>query len=267
MDITGSYLLVLPNQQWYAHAKIPHQCHRQEYHRTGQAIVEPTNMTDPEQATIYENADRILVTGHGCIVEAGSIPTKEETFTKAWQIKMEHIGDMMKLAKSFHTGQVVAVSHGSYMHVTRAAAWMIEAKTASNWIMCTGYMPGVEHDRSTYRSELYGLWGILHTVKKFIMGMGLTKGAMTIACDGLSALKQAQYQQYTNPSVAHYDLIGAICWLWDSLPVDISFEHVKGHQDNGQSLALSWTAWMNIEMDTRAKQKAQTRTPSRSSTV
>jgi len=36
------------------------------------------------------------------------------------------------------------------------------------------------------------------------------------------------------------------------------FEHVKGHQDNSQSLALSQTAWMNIEMDARAKQRAGT---------
>jgi len=88
--------------------------------------------------------------------------------------------------------------------------------------------------------------------------MGITNGAMTIACDGLSALKQAQYQQHTDPSDAHYDLIRAIRQLWDALPVMITFEHVKGHQDNGQSLALSRTAWMNVEMDARAKQKAQT---------
>jgi len=43
------------------------------------------------------------------------------------------------------------------------------------------------------------------------------------------------------------------------LPLDIKFKHVKGHQNNGQSLALSWTAWMNIEMDMQAKQeRAQT---------
>jgi len=163
-----------------------------------------------------------------------------------------------KASKAFHTGQVVVVSDGSYMHTTRATTWTIEAATASNRIVSTGYTPGVERNQSAYQSELFGLWGILHTVKKFITGMGLTKGPMTIACDGLSALKQAQYQQYTDPTVAHYDLIGAICQLQDMLPVDITFEHVKGHQDNSQSLALLWTTWMNIKMDAWAKQKAQT---------
>jgi len=41
------------------------------------------------------------------------------------------------------------------------------------------------------------------------------------------------------------------------LPLEIKFKHVKGHQDNSQSLVLSWTAWMNIEMDARAKHRAQ----------
>jgi len=80
---------------------------------------------------------------------------------------------------------------------------------------------------------------------------------MTIACDGLSVLKQAQYQSTTDPNMAHYDLISAIQCLRNMLPLDIKFEHIKGHQDNGQSLALSRTAWMNIEMDARTKQRAQ----------
>jgi len=143
------------------------------------------------------------------------------------------------------------------MNATDAAAWTIKAETAGNQIMCTGYMPGVECNQSAYHSELFRLWGILHTVMTFIKGMGITNRAMTIACNGLSALKQAQYQQHTDPSVAHYDLIGAICQLWDALPVKITFKHVKGHQDNGQSLALLWTTWINIKMDAWAKQKAQ----------
>jgi len=257
MDTTGSYLFALHNQQWYAHAKIPHRCRHQEYHRTRQEVIEPTNMKELEQAMIYENADRILVTGHSCIAEAGSIPMKEETFTTAWQIKTEYIGDTTQLADAFQNGRAVAVSDGSYMQVTGAAAWTIKAETSENQIVCTGYTPGVERDQSAYRSELFGLWGILYTVKKFTTDMGITNGAMTIACDGLSALKQAQNPQHTDPSAAHYDLIGAIRWLRDAIPVQITFEHVKGHQDNGQSLALSRTAWMNIKMDTQAKQKAQ----------
>jgi len=83
----------------------------------------------------------------------------------------------------------------------------------------------------------------------------IVQGAMMIACDGLSALKQAQYQQITDLNLAHYDLISTIQWIQSILPLAIKFKHVKGHQDNGQSLALSRTGWMNIEMDDRVKQK------------
>jgi len=76
---------------------------------------------------------------------------------------------------------------------------------------------------------------------------------MMIACNGLSALKQMQCQQITNPNTAQYNLISAIWQIRDMIPIPLKFEHVKGHQDNGQSLALSRTAWMNIEMDQLAK--------------
>jgi len=102
MDTTGSYLLELHNQQWYAHAKIPHRRQHQEYHQNGQAITEPINIKDLERATIYKNADRILVTGHGRIAEAGNVPTKEEKFTTEWQIETESIGDTTQLADAFH---------------------------------------------------------------------------------------------------------------------------------------------------------------------
>ncbi len=75
-------------------------------------------------------------------------------------------------------------------------------------------------------------------------------------CDGLSALKQAQYCGHTDPNTAHYDIISAIRSIRNQIPIAITFEHVKGHQENGQSLALSRLVWMNIEMDGRAKQRA-----------
>jgi len=51
----------------------------------------------------------------------------------------------------------------------------------------------------------------------------------------------------------HYDLIGAIWAVWQSIPLQFSFEHVHGHQDLGITMVLTHTAWMNIEMDSLAK--------------
>jgi len=37
------------------------------------------------------------------------------------------------------------------------------------------------------------------------------------------------------------------------LPIECTFEHVRGHQDLGITTVLNQTAWMNIEMDLLAK--------------
>jgi len=40
-----------------------------------------------------------------------------------------------------------------------------------------------------------------------------------------------------------------------SLPLQLLFKHVKGHQDTGSPTVLTWLAWMNINMDMQAKGK------------
>jgi len=96
------------------------------------------------------------------------------------------------------------------METTGVVAWTIEVAMASNWIVSTGYMPGAASNQSAYCSKLFRLWGILQTVQKFLIDMSITKGAMTITCDGLSVLKQAQYQQITDLNIVHYDMISTI---------------------------------------------------------
>jgi len=76
-----------------------------------------------------------------------------------------------------------------------------------------------------------------------------------VACDGLSALRKVQSQKITEPTEAHYDLISAIRSLQQRLPLQVTFKHVKGHQDTGQTMVLSREAWMNIKMDEQAKRK------------
>jgi len=214
-------------------------------------------MKDLERATVYESKDKILVTGHGRILQTVLDLQQENIFAQEWQIEMEYIGNINILAEAFSFRQAVAVSDGSYMEETGAATWTIKATTASNQIVGTGYTPSSATDQSAYCSELFGLWGILHTVLEFTKVHSIDKGAVTIACNSLSALKQAQYTNTTDPNLVHYDLISAIQNIWKLIPLEIKFEHVKGHQDNGQSLALLQTAWMNIEMDKRAKRRAQ----------
>jgi hypothetical protein len=82
---------------------------------------------------------------------------------------------------------------------------------------------------------------------------GLTTGTIEVACDGKSALQQAQWpEDFINTNYPHYDMILAIRsvrlltqWKW-------SWRHVKGHQDDTGKVLDFWER-MNVDMDTAAK--------------
>jgi len=131
---------------------------------------------------------------------------------------------------------------------------MIESTTKENRIVGHGRTPGSAADQSTYRSELFGLWGIIYTLTQLTNKHNLQAGQITVTCDGLSALQQAQQDNPTDPMLAHYDIIGAIQTMKSKLRVQLNLEHVCGHQDDGIMTVLTRQAWMNIKMDKLAKQ-------------
>jgi len=94
-------------------------------------------------------------------------------------------------------------------------------------------------------------------LKQIIQRNNVASRQVLLACDGLTALQQAQSQNPVNLNGAHYDLIGTIQTIRDKLPNKITFEHVKGHQDDGCIAALTQLATMNIEMDEIAKKAVE----------
>jgi len=130
---------------------------------------------------------------------------------------------------------------------------MIEGQDKQNWILGKGRTLGAQDDQSAYQSKLFGLWGIMHSIKHFAQAHHITTRHVLIVCDGLLALQQAQSTQPVEPTTPHYNLIGAIRQLKSLIPVTFSFKHVKGHQDSGIQMVLTQMAWMNIEMDLLAK--------------
>jgi len=51
-------------------------------------------------------------------------------------------------------------------------------------------MPGMPEDQSAYRSELFGLWGILQSLHKLTQDYNIKSGSVVIACESLSVLKK-----------------------------------------------------------------------------
>jgi len=137
------------------------------------------------------------------------------------------------LINAIRQGIALAVSDGSFQNQAGAAAWTIESETKENRIVRNGRTPGANTDQSAYRSELFGLWGIFYTLTQLTNKHKVQEGCITVACDGLSTLQQAQRDNTTDPTLAHYDIIGAIQTMKSNLRVQINFEHVHGHQDGG----------------------------------
>ena len=82
-------------------------------------------------------------------------------------------------------------------------------------------------------SELARLFGIVTILDAVCQFHGIEAGWIKLACNGLSALKQATMDSDTiSPKYPQFDLILAICKAIQLSPLDWIFCHVKGHHDD-----------------------------------
>jgi hypothetical protein len=171
-----------------------------------------------------------------------------------WVIQtVEVIGDWKKWA-SAGSYTLYGVSNGSFKDEFGTAAFTILAADDPR-ICIRGRVvtPGNRTDQNAYRSELAGIYAM--TIIQWALSefFGIQNGTIEMACDGKSALQQAQWpEDFINTNYPHYDMILAIrsirlltnwTWLW---------RHVKGHQDD-TGVALNFWAQLNVDMDTAAK--------------
>ena len=164
------------------------------------------------------------------------------------------------LLQEFSTGQVVAVSDGSFLSDTggAAAAWIIESQCKSQWIMGSLHAPGSRADTSAYRSELTGLTAISVTLK-ILSHCCPSPAHLIIACDGLSALKVlTANRDIIKANTPHADLQSIISDIWTHSTAKPLPIHVKGHQD-ATGRCLNRLEELNIMMDKLAKLTAMSK--------
>jgi hypothetical protein len=85
-------------------------------------------------------------------------------------------------------------SHGSYdplTHKGTSSLTIVADKHDRDPLDGDNWVPGLPTDQLAYRSELAGIAGILSAVAVIIQQYDITKGSITIALDGESALDQA----------------------------------------------------------------------------
>lgn len=106
---------------------------------------------------------------------------------------------------------------------------------------------------------MVGLLGILEEIHYLCTKWNITNGSCAISCDGLSALKQVQHsnRHSLHSRQTSSDIISACIGFKETIPITLTYTHVKGHQDSLHFLdKLSVTAQLNILMDALAKDLA-----------
>jgi len=197
------------------------------------------------------------ITVNGAVdIEQQQPPTsnQQQELFHAWGITMEIQGQEQIVVEAITNGYAVVVSNGSFQEQVGLVAWTIESQTHHHQIRGQGRTPRAINDQSTYWSKLFGIWGILTTLQQIIKKHQLQNGGVLLACNSLTALKQAKVKYLADSNTAHYNLIGMIRTICKELPIQIKFKHIKGHQDSRQITALTWLTTVNMEMDAAAKQ-------------
>eukprot|EP00957_Ditylum_brightwellii_P162039 12337175-Ditylum_brightwellii.AAC.1 len=96
------------------------------------------------------------------------------------------------IAATIQSGKAIAVSDGSYKDSCSAAACVIEGTKPNLYqITATATTPGFLETQDPYRAELSGLFMTIAIVNDICKYHQINKGEITIACDGLSAIRKA----------------------------------------------------------------------------
>ena len=174
-------------------------------------------------------------------------------------------GSVRLLVNALKRGSAIAVSDGSYLEEkgVGTASWVISTDDKKNMITARAISPGQARYQSSYRSEILGLLGILEELDAICKTQYIKRGKCRIFCDGISALHMVEDStiRSISPKLKSCDLLSACVKLKASIPLELDFIHVKGHQDSTHAVNdLSTPAQLNVLMDTLAKNLLQSTT-------
>jgi hypothetical protein len=152
----------------------------------------------------------------------------------------------------------IALTDGSYKDGLGTAGLILLSDVDENQndaFILANQTPGDPVDMDAYRSELAGLFGIIHLTHELCNSFPITNGgSITIGCDCLSAINNITSKFEPNPQRPHHDLLSGIRHLITTSTIRIHLRHVRGHQDAHFPYHMldKWSQ-LNVDMDTLAK--------------
>jgi hypothetical protein len=181
-----------------------------------------------------------------------------------WPLEDSSFPDnLTHLILAIREGCAQGVCDGSYMPKLAldlgAASWIIEDPATQQVMQGSVQTSGEAHEVDSYRSELQGVHAMLLGLFAFCTFYNITEGGVRLGCDNSSCVQHGQGDwQKVSLSTKHADIIQAIRVLKNKLPVQVTFEHVYGHQDDRLSFnTLPRLAQLNVTMDHCAKEMLQ----------
>jgi hypothetical protein len=128
----------------------------------------------------------------------------------------------------------------------------VAAKNDIDPLVGDNLVPRTPTDQSAYHSELVGIAGILSVVAIIIQHYDITKGSITIALDGYSALVQSAAETPLRIDQPDFDILQDIRARLHTLPIKVTWKWVEGHQDK-KGKFMDWWARKNQKVDRNAK--------------
>jgi hypothetical protein len=209
------------------------------------------------RCTIFlDNRGRIRLQGVGREGEVtlGSHPP-QQTILNNNQVQ----GEQEDVIQSIRNGTAKAVSDGSYLQRENigTAGWIIEGENVGNQIRGRHETPGSAGSQCSHRSEMWGVLGLIMSVNSLCQLHGIQHGSILAKCDGEGTINILNNRHaIIKNNRKHYDMIQALTSAIERSPIQWSFEHLRGHQDQYISYSqLDRWAQLNVQADTIAKQE------------
>ena len=254
----GSFkLLRRSKEKWYCYNKIGRSKLIHRYKDKGRKVTEPPiHLIYPVTVT---QSHKSLIMHHPSSINIPYVDDNNSQIRTGW-LHVDELkkGSEYRLCESIRHGKAIAVSDGSFSDEVGkgTASWIISTLDKHDYITAGALSPGGKDVQSAYRSEVLGLLGVLEEIYNLCERRNIVSGHCNIYCDGLSALQVIQRltRDSMNTKYTSCDLLSACVILKEKIPIELSFTHVKGHQDDKNEVHnLTVPSQLNVLMDGSAK--------------
>jgi hypothetical protein len=162
------------------------------------------------------------------------------------------------MAEHIRNGTATAVSDGSYSPGHSTSGFILTRRNRRgprfHDIRGSNIVPGIPEEQDSYRAELGGAMGALTALELVCSVYNITQGSAECGFDGLAAMEKVSADKDPSVEDKAYDIIMAVRNKAESLPIQITWRHTEGHQDdNAMFHQLDRWAQLNVQADGIAK--------------